>query len=162
MWLSYSKKVTTNFFLLFRASPNCFFDIPILYLVDKIPRIIFANKNVINNRVGLSFALRCMYLPVNVKGNPNRDFLKKRIKLKFQFSVILKAETYKHFSPKEFCKLTHNEEYKSTFLHLTWGSITYALVELIDWTALQYFWKFSLGLNLDSQSRLFTNCWFDR
>ena len=121
MWLSYSKKVTTNFFLLFRASPNCFFDIPILYLVDKIPRIIFVNKNVINNRVGLSFALRCMYLPVNVKGNPNRDFLKKRIKLKFQFSVILKAETYKHFSPKEFCKLTHNEECKSTFLHLTWG-----------------------------------------
>ena len=27
-------------------------------------------KNVINNRVGLSFALRCMYLLVNVKGNP--------------------------------------------------------------------------------------------
>ena len=121
MWLSYGKKVTTNFFLLFRASPNCFFDIPILYLVDKIARIIFVNKNVINNRVGLSFALRCMYLPVNVKGNPNRDFLKKRIKLEFQFSGILKAETYKHFSPKEFCKLTHNEEYKSTFRHLTWG-----------------------------------------
>ena len=121
MWLPYSKKVTTNFFLLFRDSPNCFFDIPILFLVEKISRIIFVNKNVINNRVGLSFALRCMYLPVNVKGNPNRDFLKKRIKLKFQFSVILKAETYKHFSPKEFCTLTHNEEYKSTFLHLTWG-----------------------------------------
>ena len=102
-----------KFFLLFRVSSNCFFDIPILYLVEKIPRIIFVNKNVINNRVGLSFAL------VNVKGNPNGDFLRKRIKLKFQFTTILKAETYKHFSPKEFCKLTHNEEYKSTFLHLT-------------------------------------------
>ena len=87
---------------MFRASPNCFFDIPILYLVDKIPRIIFVNKNVINNRVGLSFALRCMYLPVNVKGNPNRDFLKKRINLKFQFSVILKAETFNTFLLKNF------------------------------------------------------------
>ena len=37
-------------------------------------------KNVINNRVGLSFAQRCMYLPVNVKGNPNRDSFKERIK----------------------------------------------------------------------------------
>ena len=60
-----------KFFLLFGVSSNCFFDIPILYLVEKIPRIIFVNKNVINNRVGLSFA------PVNVKGNPNGDFLKK-------------------------------------------------------------------------------------
>ena len=136
MWLSYSKKVTTNFFLLFRASPNCFFDIPILYLVDKIPRIIFVNKNVINNRVGLSFALRCMYLPVNVKGNPNRDFLKKRIKLKFQFSVILKAETFNTFLLKNFVNWLITKNIKALFSIWLEESITYALVELIDWAAL--------------------------
>ena len=59
-------------------------------------------KNVINNRVGLSFALRCMYLLVNVKCNSNRDSLKERIKLKFQFSVILKAETFNTFLLKNF------------------------------------------------------------
>ena len=136
MWLSYSKKVTTNFFLLFRASPNCFFDIPILYLVDKIPRIIFVNKNVINNRVGLSFALRCMYLPVNVKGNPNRDSLKKRIKLKFQFSVILKAETFNTFLLKNFVNWLITKNIKALFSIWHEESITYALVELIDWAAL--------------------------
>ena len=136
MWLSYSKKVTTNFFLLFRASPNCFFDIPILYLVDKIPRIIFVNKNVINNRVGLSFALRCMYLPVNVKGNPNRDFLKKRIKLKFQFSVILKAETFNTFLLKNFVNWLITKNIKALFSIWLEESITYALVELIDWASL--------------------------
>ena len=58
-------------------------------------------KNVINNRVGLSFALRCMYLLVNVKCNPNSS-LKERIKLKLQFSVILKAETFNTFLLKNF------------------------------------------------------------
>ena len=136
MWLSYSKKVTTNFFLLFRASPNCFFDIPILYLVDKIPRIIFVNKNVINNRVGLSFALRCMYLLVNVKCNPNRDFLKERIKLKLQFSVILKAETFKTFLLKNCLNWIIMKNIKALFSIWLEESITYALVELIDWAAL--------------------------
>lgn len=136
MWLPYSKKVTTNFFLLFRDSLNCFFDIPILYLVDKIPRIIFVNKNVINNRVGLSFALRCMYLLVNVKGNPNRDFLKERIKLKFQFSVILKAETFNTFLLKNFVNWLITKNIKALFSIWLEESITYALVELIDWAAL--------------------------
>ena len=149
MWLLYSKKVTTNFFLLFRASPNCFFDIPILYLVDKIPRIIFVNKNVINKRVGLSFALRCMYLPVNVKVNPNRDSLKKRIKFQFQFSVILKLKHINTFLLKNFVNWLMTKNVKALFSIGLEESITYALVELIDWTALQYFWKFSLGLNLD-------------
>ena len=96
----------------------------------------FVNKNVINNRVGLSFALGWMYLPVNVKCNPNRDFLKKRIKLKFQFSVILKAETFNTFLLKNFVNWLITKNIKALFSIWLEESITYALVELIDWAAL--------------------------
>ena len=117
-------------------------------------------KNVINNRVGLSFALRCMYLLVNVKCNPNRDSLKERIKLKLQFSVILKAETFNTFLLKNYLNWIIMKNIKALFSIWLEGSITYALDESIDWAALliaslKIFPRLKPRLFI----RVFTNCW---
>ena len=117
-------------------------------------------KNVINNRVGLSFALRCMYLLVNVKCNPNRDSLKERIKLKLQFSVILKAETFNTFLLKNCLNWIIMKNIKALFSIWLEGSITYALDESMDWAALliEIFKVFS-WLKPRLLIQVFTNCW---
>ena len=117
-------------------------------------------KNVINNRVGLSFALRCMYLLVNVKCNPNRDSLKERIKLKLQFSVILKAETFNTFLLKNCLNWIIMKNIKALFSIWLEESVTYALHESIDWAALliaslKIFPRLKPRLFI----RVFTNCW---
>ena len=117
-------------------------------------------KNVINNRVGLSFALRCMYLLVNVKCNSNRDSLKERIKLKFQFSVILKAETFNTFLLKNCLNWIIMKNIKALFSIWLEESVTYALHESIDWAALLIAsLKIFPRLKPRVFIRVFTNCW---
>ena len=117
-------------------------------------------KNVINNRVGLSFALRCMYLLVNVKCNPNRDSLKERIKLKLQFSGILKAETFNTFLLKNYLNWIIMKNIKALFSIWLEGSITYALDESMDWAALLIaIFKVFSWLKPRLLIQVFTNCW---
>ena len=116
-------------------------------------------KNVINNRVELSFALRCMYLLVNVKCNPNSS-LKERIKLKLQFSVILKTETFNTFLLKNCLNWIIMKNIKALFSIWLEESVTYALHESIDWAALliaslKIFPRLKPRLFI----RVFTNCW---
>ena len=116
-------------------------------------------KNVINNRVGLSFALRCMYLLVNVKCNPNSS-LKERIKLKLQFSVILKTETFNTFLLKNCLNWIIMKNIKALFSIWLEGNITYALDESIDWAALLIaIFKVFSWLKPRLLIQVFTNCW---